>query len=76
MMDAQFQGAQVATSKIRWEGTSSTMGPAIASEVEIGYNVSSGGASAGFALITKVPIGLPGVPNAHATPQPPTYGSG
>jgi uncharacterized protein YceK len=76
MMDAQFQGALVATNKIRFEGTTSTAGPAIGSEVEIGYNVSNGGASAGFSLITKVPIGLPGVPNAHASPQPPTYGSG
>jgi hypothetical protein len=74
--DAQFQGAQVATSKIRWEGMTATAGPAIASEVEIGYNVQAGGASAGFALITKVPIGLPGVPNAHAMPTAPTYGSG
>jgi hypothetical protein len=74
--DAQFQGALYATAKIRLEGTTATAGPVIGSTVELGYNTQAGGASAGFALITKVPIGLPGVPNAHASPMPPVYGSG
>jgi hypothetical protein len=74
--DSQFQGALYATSKIRLEGLTGTAGPIIGSTIDIGYNVESGGSTAGFALVTKVPVGLPGVPNSHASPQPPTYGTG
>jgi hypothetical protein len=77
LLNAQYQGALYATNKIRLEGTTRTDGPMIAQEVEIGYNCStSAAASNGFPLVTTVPIGLPGAPNAHATPAAPVGYSG
>jgi hypothetical protein len=71
--DGAFEGALYGTGKIRPEGASSVSGPMVASEVQLGYNVSSGGQSIFFPALTTAPIGLPGIPNAHANPQPP-YG--
>jgi hypothetical protein len=73
LKDGQFQGALYGTGTIRPEGTEQTEGPMIASEVELGYNVSTGSqVASSFPLITTIPAGLPGVPNVHADPQPPT----
>jgi hypothetical protein len=71
--NAAFQGALFATGNIRPEGTTQTQGPMIASEVELGYNVSTANqVASGFPYITAIPTGMPGVPNVHADPQPPT----
>jgi hypothetical protein len=49
----------------------------IGQEVELGYNCSTSSAvSNGFPLVTTVPVGLPGAPNAHASPGAPTGYSG
>jgi Flp pilus assembly protein TadG len=77
LMDAQYQGALYATNKIRLEGITRTDGPMIGQEVELGYNCGTNAATSnGFPLVTTVPIGLPGAPNAHAAPGPPVGYSG
>ena len=74
--NSAFEGALYGTGKIRPEGTSAISGPMVASEVELGYNVSTGGQSISFPALTTAPIGLPGIPNAHATVSPPRSFSG
>jgi hypothetical protein len=77
LFDSQYQGALYATNKIRLEGITRTDGPMIGQEVELGYNCSTNSAvSNGFPLVTTVPIGLPGAPNAHSSPGAPTGYSG
>jgi Tfp pilus assembly protein PilX len=77
LIGAQYQGALYATARIRLEGTTRTDGPMIAQSVELGYNCSTSSAvSNGFPLVTTVPIGLPGAPNAHAAPGAPVSYSG
>jgi hypothetical protein len=74
LYNAQLQGALYGTGKIRLEGTTRTDGPMVASEVELGYNVSTASAAAnGFPNLTNYPPGLPTPPpNAHAQPTAPT----
>jgi hypothetical protein len=77
MYNAQFQGALYGNGTIRPEGTTQTQGPMIASEVELGYNVSTASQTASsFPLITTIPSGFPGVPNVYAQPQAPKSFSG
>jgi hypothetical protein len=79
LTDTSYQGALYSTGKIRLAGTTSTDGPMVASEVELGYNAHQNGAAKayGFPVITSVPAGLPGMPpNVHALPQAPKYTSG
>jgi hypothetical protein len=77
LKDGQYQGALYATGKIRLEGTEQTQGPMIASEIQLGYNVSTSSQVANaFPLITTIPNGFPGVPNVHADPQPPVAYTG
>jgi Tfp pilus assembly protein PilX len=72
LYNAQFQGALYGTNMIRLEGTTQTAGPMVASSVELGYNVStSSSTNKAFPVVTSVPAGLPGVPNAHAQPGAP-----
>jgi hypothetical protein len=70
LKDASWQGALFGTSIVRLEGQTNFGGPAIGSEVELGYNVSTGSAS-GFNSISVVPAGMPGNPIVRAQPNPP-----
>jgi Tfp pilus assembly protein PilX len=77
LYNALFQGGLYGTGAIRPEGSTQTQGPMIASEVQLGYNVSTGSqVAAGFPIITTIPAGFPGVPNTYAQPQPPVAYSG
>lgn len=77
LYNAQFQGGLYGTGTVRPEGTTQTQGPMVASEVELGYNVSTASQTTrGFPLITTIPSGFPGVLNTYAQPQAPTGYSG
>jgi hypothetical protein len=71
MKDAGWQGAVYGTGQVRFEGTTRMDGPAIASEVELGYNISTGSGMGGFSPFTMVPVGVPGAPVVYAHPNPP-----
>ncbi len=77
IVGGQFQGAIFGTSKVRLEGATQVDGPLVGSEVELGYNVSSGSSTGyGFPLITTVPVGMPSNPAVYAQPNPPQMFSG
>jgi hypothetical protein len=77
MTNAQWQGALFGTGKVRLEGTTKIDGPAVGSEVELGYNVSTGTALGdGFGTITTAPVGMPSNPTVYAQPNPPQLFSG
>jgi hypothetical protein len=62
---------------VRLEGTTKIDGPAVGSEVELGYNVSTGTALGdGFGMITTAPAGMPSNPTVYAQPNPPQMFSG
>ncbi len=73
----QFQGAIFGTGKVRLEGATQVDGPLVGSEVELGYNVSSGTSTGyGFPTVTTVPVGMPSNPAVYAQPNPPQMFSG
>ena len=76
MKDAGWQGAVYGTGAVRFEGTTKMDGPAVASEVELGYNISTGSGMGGFSPMTIVPVALPGNPIVYAQARPPQFIAG
>ncbi len=74
--NAQFQGALFATAMARLEGTTVSDGPIVATNVELGYNVSTSTATAAFPSLSIVPVGMPSNPTVYAQPNPPVSFSG
>jgi len=76
MKDSGWQGAAYGTGDVRFEGTTRMDGPAVAPDVQLGYNISTGSGMGGFTPPNIVPVGLPGNPVVYAQPNPPSQISG
>ena len=75
--DAAWQGALFGTGIVRFEGNTYVDGPSVGSEVQLGYNVSSGSALGdGFGTITTSPTGMPSNNTIYAQPNPPKLFAG
>lgn len=69
---AYFQGGLFSAGDISLGQSSQLDGPLIGQGLNIGQSVKM----RPFPTITDLPIGAPGAPNAHATPDPPVYRNG
>ncbi len=78
LTDASWQGALFGTGKVRFEGGTFYDGPAVGSEVELGYNTHANGGSGsdGFSTIVTAPVGMPSNPAVYAQPNPPKLFAG
>jgi hypothetical protein len=77
LVDAAWQGALFGTGIVRFEGQTYIDGPSVGSEVQLGYNISSGSALGdGFGTITTSPTGMPSNNTIYAQPNPPKLFAG